>query len=323
MIRTTLSAAVLVGLAATACSAGGPAGSAVKTKSKDVKLALVLGTKGSPFYETMACGAKAAAKRAGARITVSAPDSFDPSLQTPVVNAVTAQHPDAALVVPVDQRAMIPPLRQMKNAGITIVELDQRVADDRLAVSRIASDDAAGGMLAAQTLAKLVGRKGAVLVITAPPGSTAQDARTKAFAQQIRRYPHMTYLGAQYQSNDVAKASSIITSSVTAHTDLVGVFSTNDVGTIGAVTGLKQAGKVGKIKLVGYDAAAAEVGAVRSGAAQALIAQDPYLEGQQGVSQALTSLRGSQPRKAIGTPLVVLTKDDLARLAKYTYKSRC
>jgi ribose transport system substrate-binding protein len=297
-------------------SGGGTSGSGSGTLS----MTLVQGTKGSPFYEAMACGAQAQAKKLGVNVNVTAPDKFDASLMAPILDAVTAQHPDAALVVPVDREALNSNLTQMKAAGIKIIEVDQTVSDSSLSISKIASDDTAGGKLAADTLAKLVGEKGSVLVITNPPGSGAQDARTAAFEAEIKKFPNIKYLGAQYQQNDVVKAASIVTSSVAAHPDLVGVFSTNDIGAVGAVTGLEQAGVVGKVKLVAYDADEAESQALMAGKMQALIAQDPYTEGVEAVQQAYNSLKGGKVQAKISTPLVSLTKDDAAQVKRYTYK---
>jgi ribose transport system substrate-binding protein len=315
----TIGLGIIAVAALAGCSSGGGT-SGSSGGSGSLAMTLVQGTKGSPFYEAMACGAQAQAKKLGVNLNVTAPDRFDASLMAPVLNSVTAQHPDAALVVPVDREALNSTLSQMKSAGIKLVEVDQTVSDPTLSVSKIASDDKAGGKLAADTLAKLIGEKGAVLVITNPPGSAAQDARTAAFESELKKYPNIKYLGAQYQQNDVAKAASIVTSTVAAHSDLVGVFSTNDIGAVGAVTGLEQAGVAGKVKLVAYDADAAESTALMAGKMQALIAQDPYTEGVEAVQQAYNSLKGATVKAKISTPLVSLTKDDAAQVKRYTYK---
>src|SRR6187549_3986417 len=91
--------AVLVG-----CSAAEAAEPAV---------ALVLGVKGSPFYQALACGAKAKARELGLQLTISAPDQFAADSQIPVVNAVAATRPAVAAVVPTDTQALIEPLRQL------------------------------------------------------------------------------------------------------------------------------------------------------------------------------------------------------------------
>jgi ribose transport system substrate-binding protein len=311
-----LAIATLAGCA----NSGSPGAGSSTSGSKSYKMNLTTGVKGSPFYEAMACGAQAEAKKLGVKLTTSAPDQFDASQMAPLLDSVTAQHPDAELVVPVDKTALNSNLTQMKAAGIKIVELDQTVSDNSLVVSRIASNDSAGGKLGADTLAKEIGDKGKVLVITAPPGSAAQDARTAAFVKELKKYPKISYLGAQYQNDDVTKSASIITSTFAAHPDLAGVFSTNDIGAEGAVTGLKQIKQAGKIKLVAYDADAEEATELKADEIQAIIAQDPYTEGVTGVEQAEAALSGKKVTAAISTPLVSITAADTAKIKRYTYK---
>src|ERR1700736_6600968 len=92
-------------------------------------VALVLGVKGSPFYEALACGAKAKAKELGLNLTVSAPDQFAADSQIPVVNAVAATRPAVAVVVPTDAKALISPMKQMAERDTKIVTVDQTVED--------------------------------------------------------------------------------------------------------------------------------------------------------------------------------------------------
>src|SRR5215211_1209971 len=120
MRRRWLVGTVALALLLAACGGnndeeGGGAGGGAE---KQYKLTLIQGVKGDQFYVTMQCGAQEAAAAAGATLEVTAPDEFDASLQTPVVNAVVAKKPDAILIAPTDTQAMIPPLTQAKAAGI-------------------------------------------------------------------------------------------------------------------------------------------------------------------------------------------------------------
>ena len=243
-------------------------------------VALVLGVKGSPFYQALACGAKAKAKELGLDLTISAPDQFAADVQIPVVNAVAATKPAVAVLVPTDAKALISPMKQMAEQGTKIVTVDQTIEDSSFVQTQIVTDNAQGGRLAADAINSLLNGKGEVLVITQPPGSAAQDARTSGFEEQLKKYPGIVYLGAQYQSDDPQKAAEIVTSTISAHPNLAGIFATNDQGAIGALTGLRQASALGKVKIVAYDSATAEVNALKNGGLQALIAQNPKQEGE-------------------------------------------
>jgi ribose transport system substrate-binding protein len=300
-----------------ACSSG--AGSTTSTDgSSAASISLVPGTKGSPFYEAMACGAEAAAADLGVTVTVAAPDTWGAATQLPVLDTVAAQNPDALLVVPTDVDALTERLKSIKDAGTPIVELDQKITDDTVSVSRIASDDTEGGKLAAQALAEQIGGKGKVMAISSPPGTDAQYVRVAGFKEELAaNYPDIEFIGEEYALNDVTAAAGFVTAALASDPDLAGIFVANDVNATGAVTGLEEAGAVGKVKVVAYDAAQTEVDALKAGSVQALIAQDPYGEGYQGVEQALAALNGEPNEAVISIPLQILTTEDAAGLEEY------
>ncbi len=130
------------------------AGGSASAEKKDYKLTLIAGVKGDEFYITMNCGAQAKAKELGVSVDFQGPDQFDPSLQTPIVNAVTAKKPDAILIAPTDTKAMYAPIKQAADAGIKIVFVDTTLEQADLAESQIASDNEAGGREAATALAR-------------------------------------------------------------------------------------------------------------------------------------------------------------------------
>lgn len=286
-------------------------------------VALVLGVKGSPFYQALACGAKAKAKALRLALTISAPDQFAADSQIPVVNAVAATTPAVAVIVPTDAKALIAPMKQLADRGTKIVTVDQTIEDNSFVQTQILTDNAQGGRLAADAINALLDGKGEVLVITQPPGSAAQDARTTGFEEELKKYPGIVYLGAQYQSDDPQKAAEIVTSTLSAHPKLAGLFATNDQGAIGALTGLRQAGALGKVKVVAYDAASAEVNALKNGAIQALIAQDPKQEGEVAMESAAKLLKGDKLEKTTLTEIVTIKAGDNATADNYEYKGDC
>lgn len=239
------------------------------------------------------------------------------------MNAVTASKPAVAVVVPTDASALQQPLTALTKGGTALITVDQTVADSSIVKSQILTDNLKGGQLAADEMNTILSGKGKVLVITQPPGSTAQDERTKGFEDQLKKYSGITYLGPQYQADDPQKAAQIVTSTLAAHPDLTGVFSTNDQGAIGALTGLKQANASGKVQLIAYDAASAEVAALKNGTISALIAQNPKQEGEVAMETAKKLIAGEQVEPKTLTDLVVVHKGDNANADKYEYKGGC
>jgi ribose transport system substrate-binding protein len=326
-MRRRLLVALALALTLAACGGddeGGAGGGA--EQQQQYNLTLIQGVKGDQFYVTMQCGAQEAAAAAGATLDVAAPDEFDASLQTPVVNAVVAKKPDAILVAPTDTQAMIPPLTQAKAAGIKLVFVDTTTENGaELAESEIASDNEEGGREAARTLAELTGGKGSVFVVNVKPGISTTDARAKGFEEEIKKTPGFKYIGQEYSNDKPEIAAAKTTAALAAHPDLVGVFGTNLFSAEGAATGLRSAGASEKVKVVGFDAGPKQVEDLEQGIVQALIAQKPADIGKAGVEQAIAALKGEPVQKQIGTGFVVVTKDNMndAGVKEFLYKDKC
>lgn len=272
---------------------------------------LIQGVRGDEFYVTMDCGAREAARELGVNLSVQGPESFDPTLQTPIVNAVVAEGPDAILIAPTDRTAMIPPLQAAQDAGITVVLVDTIVDDPNIGVSRIATDNVEGGRVAGDALAELIGEEGKVMVITTDPGVSTVEERQQGFEEAIAAYGDIQYLGTEYSHNEPETAAQIVTSTLAAEPDLAGVFATNLFSAEGTATGLREAGLLGEVKIVGFDASPGQVEQVREGLVQALVAQNPREIGRQGVEQAVRALRGEPVEAQISTPLTVVTEENL------------
>lgn len=288
-------------------------------------IAFVPGVAGNPFNVSIECGIRAEAEKYGFTVNVQGPQQFDPALQTPIVNAVVAASPAALLIAPTNSKALLGPVSAAIDAGIKVVLVDTTLDDTSKVLSAIATDNAAGGAAAADALAKLIGEKGEVMVIAFQAGASTSDQRQKGFEQEIKKYPNITYVGFQISNNDPARAAAEVTSTLAAHPDLAGIFATNDRSAEGAATGLRNANKVGVVKLVGFDAGPSQVKQLEDGLVQALIAQSPYQIGVEGVDAVAKSLMGQAVEHNVTTGTVTITKDNLhaPETKKGLYLNKC
>lgn len=335
MKTTRLIGASTVAVAALVLSAcGGSDSTATTTESPAAgasggaakKITLMVGVKGDPFYVSMECGAKEAAAAAGAELSVQGPDKFDATLQNPLLDAVAAAKPDALLVAPNDVKASVGPLKKIQDAGSKVVLVDTVVDDASIGVSRIATDNKLGGVKAAEALQTLgVGSGAKVLVISTNPGVSSVDARVEGFAEKAKELGYTLVSDTQYSNNEPAKAAQIMSAALAKDADLAGVFATNLFTAQGVATGVKQAGKSGTVKVVGFDAGPDQIKQLEAGDVQALVAQKPYDIGVQGVEQAMKALNGESVTATIATESLVVTKDNMAQpdVAKYIYKASC
>lgn len=322
-LLTALLATLL--LAAAGCGGDGGEGGGGGGGQEAYDVTLIQGVAGDEFYISMACGAQAAAQELGVNLDVQGAEKWEASLQTPIVNAVAAEQPDAVLIAPVDTQALIAPMRQLKEAGAVVVEVDTNVEDDSIAVSTIASDNLEGGRTAAKALAEQIGERGKVLVVGQQPGISTTDQRQQGFEEELANHPDIDSIGVQYSENDPAKAASIVTSTLAAHPDLAGIFAVNVFSGEGAATGVQNAGAQDKVKLVAFDATPGQVEALEAGAIQALVVQKPLEIGRMGVEQAVAALKGEEVKREISTDFVIATKDNVndPEVNRYLYKGDC
>jgi ribose transport system substrate-binding protein len=323
---TGVAAIAAVGLGLSACGSSSTNSGGGGTSAAKKNLELVVGTKSDDFYVTMECGAQAEAKALGAKLTVTGPADFSVSEQAPILNSVAASKPDALIVAPTDAKALNPELQRIQSAGTKIIFVDTSSSDTSLGVSRITTDNMAGGKLAADSLATQLGGKGTVAVIDVNPGISTTDARIQGFAQEMKaKYPGITVLPTQYDNDSSATAASQVASDIAAHPNLNGVFATNVLSAQGAGTGVQHAGKSGKVKVATFDAEPQQMQMLQANTIQLAVAQDPYLEGQDGVKQALNAAEGKPVTASIGTPLVGMTQQNMnqASVQKFVYKSSC
>jgi ribose transport system substrate-binding protein len=321
-------AALVVLPASLAASCGGgtndTAGSGGGAAEKP-KISVIVGLKGDDFYGSLACGARQAGKKLGAEVDVQGPDKWDPAQQLPVLNSVVASRPDAILIAPVDDTALQAPLEQAAAQGIEVVLVDTTVKDPSFAAAEVTSDDELAGEKAAEEVIKVTGGKGSVVTVNTQPGVSTVAARVKGFEKGLRKAPGITYVGEKFAGDDAAKASSVVTSTLSAHPDLAAVFATNTLTGQGAATGIKNAHKTGEIKLVGFDANPSGVQAIEDGTAQGQVVLKPLDIGYQGVEQAVHALSEEKVTKLTLTESLVATKDNLAdaEVEKYLYTESC
>jgi len=335
-----IAVAAVIPLALAACSSGSSSSSSASSSStasssssssaaaagKNYNLELVVGTKSDDFYVTMECGAMAEAKALGVSLTVTGPADFSASEQAPILNAVQASKPDALIVAPTDTKALNPELSRIAAEGVKIVFVDTTTTNPSIAVSHITSDNTGGGKLAADSLATQIGGKGTVAVINVNPGISTTDARIAGFNAEMKaKYPNITVLSVQYDNDSSATAASQVEADIAAHPNLSGVFATNVLSAQGAATGVQHAGKSGSVKVATFDAEPQQIAALKSNTIQLAIAQSPYLEGQNGVEQAVNALSGKPVTANIGTPLVAITQSNVnsPSVQKNIYVSSC
>lgn len=321
-------------VAAVATAAGLLAATTGSSVAEDKKftIALVPGLTTDAFYITMHRGAEAAAKALGVNLIFQGAPEWNVVQQVPVLDAVIGRKPDAILIAPTDKQQLIAPLKKAFDAGITVICVDTFIGNGvfqtgsgnaDFPLSYIASDNLLGGRMAARALAKAIGDKGKVYVSNVKPGVSTTDQREEGFKEEMKSHSGIQVLETQFNDDDANKAAAQLQAVLARAPDLAGVFGANLFSATGAANGVKQAGKIGAIKVVAFDAPSTIVGQLKDGTFDIAIAQHPAEIGYFGVVAAYAHLTGNSVPAAIGTGYTVMDKANIDQpdVKKYVYSN--
>lgn len=287
----------------------------------DINIVLVPGLTTDAFYITMNKGAQAAAEALGIKVDFQGAEDFNPTLQIPVLESVIAREPDAILIAPTDTTQLIEPLRRAADRGIAVLTVDTFIDDGKyqdgsgdgdFPISYIASDNVAGGRMAAAAMADEMGGSGTVYVSNVRPGISTTDQREEGFKQEMaENHPDITVLDTQYNENDASNAASQLQAVLAREPDLGGVFGANLFSALGAANGVESANKSDDITVIAFDAPQSIVEQLDSGLVDMAIAQHPAEIGYYGVMSAYAHLTGQSVPPLIGTGFTVITADNV------------
>jgi ribose transport system substrate-binding protein len=285
-----------------------------------------------PFYITMERGAKQAADLMGVTLVTQIPETWNATVQTPIVDAVTARKDiDFMFLAPVDTQAMVEPLKRVTNAGIPLLTVDTFIGtgeygktDDPAGfpLSYIGSDNVQGGRIAAEALAKSLGGKGKVYVQNVKPGISTTDQRQQGFTEGIKEFPGMTLVGVDFNDDDASKGQAQTAAVLQRETDLAGIFGTNVFSAQAAANAVKNAGLSGKVKVVAFDATSFAIEMLKAGTVDLVIAQKPAEMGFLAVEMGMAYLTGySDIPKRIATGYAVIDKTNMTdpNITKWFY----
>ncbi|MDM5361497.1 ribose ABC transporter substrate-binding protein RbsB [Peribacillus sp. ACCC06369] len=274
-----------------------------KDSMKDVKVGVSISTLNNPFFVSLKDGIEKEAKEKGMKVTVvDAQD--DTAKQISGIEDLILQEVDVLLVNPTDSAAITSAVQDANDAGIPVITID-RSSDEGDIETFIASDNVAGGEMAAEYLVKELGEKAKVVELEGVSGASATRERGKGFHNIADK--QLDVLTSQTAEFDRTKGLNVMENILQGNNDIQAVFAHNDEMALGAIEAIKAAGK--DIIVVGFDGNDDALKAVETGELKATIAQQPALIGEEAVNAAEKILKGDKVDGTISVPLKLVTKE--------------
>jgi ABC-type sugar transport system substrate-binding protein len=234
--------------------------------------------------------------------------------KTAIDNAISMKV-DGLIVGPVDSRSLGDSMDKAKVAGVPVICVDT-VIEHTAVSSTVATDNVQAATLAGEYIVtKLDGKTGSVLLLGGTEGSqTAVDRRDGVTRACEKAGLKVIYRPADWQA---AKAGEITGAVLDAEQDVVAIFGACDPMILGAATAVERKGKRSEVLLVGFDGTSDGCKAVKSGAIDATIRQDPARMGKEGVELMARILKGDKDiPKSIAIKAVIVDKNNVNEYIK-------
>ncbi|VDB00123.1 Ribose ABC transport system, periplasmic ribose-binding protein RbsB (TC 3.A.1.2.1) [Olavius algarvensis spirochete endosymbiont] len=250
---------------------------------------LSISTLNNPFFVTLKEGAEAKASELGVSLII-VDSQDDPAKEAVNMEDLIQQGVDAILVNPTDADAIVPSIMKANAAAIPVLTIDRGAAGGEI-VAHIASDNVAGGRMAAEFLVEAIGGSGKLVELEGIAGTSAARDRGEGFNAVVGAVPGIEVVARQTANFNRAEGLSVFENILQAQPEINGVFAHNDEMILGAIEAAKAAGNTG-IVFVGFDAIDDAIVAVEDGSLAATVAQQPDMIGALGVETAYKYLMG-------------------------------
>ena len=270
-------------------------------------------TRAHVFYKDLEEGLRTEAQKDGYELTITSGD-FDLIKQSSQIEDFITQKVDAIVLCPVDSRGIGPAIKKANDAKIPVFTADIASQEGDV-VSHVASDNVAGGRLAGEYLAKILGGKGKVAIIGQPTVTSVLD-RTQGFKEVIAKYPGISIVQEVNGEGVRDKALQAASDILQAHPDLNGIFGINDDSALGALDAVMQFNRPG-INIIGYDATPPAADAITRGTAlKADVVQYPRKIGETTVMKIKEYFSGATPPKIVPVEVGIVDKESLMKTTR-------
>ena len=271
----------------------------------EITVGLSVSTLSNPFFVSLEEGVNTLATENGTQvISVDAQD--DSAKQSNDVDDLIQQDVDVLLINPVDSAAITPAVEAANSAGIPVIMVD-RATDAGEYVTLIASDNVAGGEMAAQYIVDNVGENANTLQLEGVPGASATNERGEGFTNVAES--SLNVLDSQTANFDRAEGLMVMENMLQGNSDVQAVFAQNDEMALGAIEAIQGAGLSNQITVVSFDGTEDGIKAVEDGSLAATIAQKPDEMGRLALQAAYDFYAGEEIPEKIDSPLDLVSQE--------------
>ena len=273
---------------------------------KKKTIALVMKTLTNPFFIAMEQGARRAERQLGVQLQVKvAAQETSIEQQIQIVDDLISAKVDAIVIAPGDSQRLVPVLKRAADAGIKLVNLDNRLDPQTVAQAGLAPipflsvDNEKAAYAAAQWLAKEARPGTQAIVLEGIRSADNARQRQQGAKRALADNPAVQLVASESAHWKIDEGYSVTRELLTRHPRVQLIYAANDMMALGAIQYLQEKG-LGDVKVGGYDAIDDAVAEVRKGRLSVTVDQQAAEQGFQGMMLAHRLLAGDK------VPLVTL-----------------
>jgi ribose transport system substrate-binding protein len=183
--------------------------------------------------------------------------------QVSQVENFLTQQVDILFISAFEAAPLTPAVSRLYKSGIPVIELD-RSTEGSDYTSFVSGDNEAIAKAAGEYAATLLPDGGEVAILEGLPSSSPAIERLNGFKEGIASNPKIQIVAVQPVDWMEDKAVTVFSAMLQAHPDIKLVYTSNDLAASGAYIAVKQAGKLGQVKIIGTDGLPGPSGGIRS-----------------------------------------------------------
>jgi ribose transport system substrate-binding protein len=270
------------------------------------------------FFKTMEDGAREHQKQNSERyglIASGIKDELDVAKQMDLVEQMIAQQVNAIVIAPADSKAMVSVCKKAADAGIVVVNIDNKLDEDvlkdkNIQIPFVGPDNRKGAYIAGQYLAKKLQKGDKVAIIEGAPNAFNAVQRKLGFEDAMKE-AGIEIVTSQSGNWETAKANQLVSAIITEYPDIKAILCANDSMALGAVAALRTAEKADKIFVVGFDNISAAQRLLKEGKMLCTVDQHADKLAVFGIEFALDILDGKGKAENKETPVDLITAQSL------------
>ena len=242
------------------------------------------------------------------------PNEEDPQKQADAVEQLVNAGANGIAISASDANKLTDAIDKAVDSGVPVVMFDSDAPKSkRLAI--FGTDDIDCGQKVMSELAKEMGGKGVVAILAGNQNAPNLQKRVQGVKEEAKKYPDIQILDSYYHKETPQDAAAKVEQVMQAHPEITGWAM---VGGWPLFTDNAIKFAPGTVKVVAVDALPAELGYLRSGHVQVLLAQQVYEWGSKSVDMLYDKVAENKnpPSTLVKGELIPITKDNVDEFAK-------